>query len=162
MMGEYDFYVDSEALINLKSEISSKIGSVQSSLSSMESAVTAMGSQDGWVSDVYNILSEKFTERKEALEYAVSYLKAYEATIAAAAEKAPERLPLVSTGGAEHRLHRRRDHLRHGQLPAIRSGHRLLRKRHGHGIQHRPCRLHRHGCARILRDDPDALLQISG
>ena len=56
-MGEYDFYVDSEALINLKSEISSKIGVVQSSLASMESAVTAMGGQDGWVSDVYNTRS---------------------------------------------------------------------------------------------------------
>ena len=64
-MGEYDFYVDSEALINLKGEISSKIGVVQSSLASMESAVLSMGSQDGWVSDVYNVLSEKFSERKE-------------------------------------------------------------------------------------------------
>ena len=87
-MGDYDFYVDSEALLNLKSEISSKIGAVQSSLTAMESAVSAMGSQDGWVSDVYNILSEKFSERKEALEYAISYLKAYEDTITAAAEKA--------------------------------------------------------------------------
>lgn len=89
-MGEYDFYVDSEALINLKNEISSKISVVQSSLASMENAVSAMSGQDGWVSDVYNILSEKFTERKEALEYAISYLKAYEATIADAAEKAVE------------------------------------------------------------------------
>ncbi len=87
-MGDYDFYVDSEALLNLKSEISSKIGAVQSSLTAMESAVSAMGGQDGWVSDVYNILSEKFNDRKQALEYAISYLKAYEATIAAAAEKA--------------------------------------------------------------------------
>ena len=87
-MGEYDFYVDSEALLNLKSEIASKIVAVQSSLTAMENAVIAMGSQDGWVSDVYNILSEKFAERKEALEYAISYLKAYEATVAAAAEKA--------------------------------------------------------------------------
>ena len=87
-MGEYDFYVDSEALLNLKSEIASKIVAVQSSLTAMENAVTAMGSQDGWVSDVYNILSEKFAERKEALEYAISYLKAYEATVGAAAEKA--------------------------------------------------------------------------
>lgn len=89
-MGEYDFYVDSEALINLKGEISSKIGVVQSSLASMESAVLSMGSQDGWVSDVYNVLSEKFSERKEALEYAISYLKAYETTIAEAAAKAEE------------------------------------------------------------------------
>ena len=87
-MGEYDFYVDSEALLNLKSEIASKIVAVQSSLTAMENAVIAMGSRDGWVSDVYNILSEKFAERKEALEYAISYLKAYEATVAAAAEKA--------------------------------------------------------------------------
>jgi hypothetical protein len=47
-----------------------------------------MSGQDGWVSDVYNILYEKFTTRKEALEYAISYLKAYEATIASVAEKA--------------------------------------------------------------------------
>lgn len=89
-MGEYDFCVDSELLINLKSEISSKISVIQTSLDSMENAVSAMGSQDGWVSDVYNILNEKFTERKEALEYAISYLKAYEENIALAAEKAEE------------------------------------------------------------------------
>jgi hypothetical protein len=88
VMGEYDFCVDSEALLSLKEEISSKIGAVQSSLTAMESAVSAMGSQDGWVSDVYNILSEKFSDRKAALEYAISYLKAYEAIIASAAEKA--------------------------------------------------------------------------
>lgn len=99
-MGEYDFYVDSEALLNLKSEISSKIVAVQSSLTAMESAVTAMGSQDGWVSDVYNILSEKFAERKEALEYAISYLKAYEATIAAAAEKAEALSTAISSACA--------------------------------------------------------------
>lgn len=99
-MGEYDFYVDSEALLNLKSEISSKIVAVQSSLNAMENAVTAMGSQDGWVSDVYNILSEKFAERKEALEYAISYLKAYEATIAAAAEKAEALSTAISSACA--------------------------------------------------------------
>ena len=99
-MGEYDFYVDSEALLGLKTEISSKIGIVQSSLASMESAVTGMGSQDGWVSDVYNILSEKFAERKEALEYAISYLKAYEATVAAAAEKAEELGKAISSACA--------------------------------------------------------------
>ena len=99
-MGEYDFYVDSEALINLKSEISSKIGVVQSSLASMESAVTAMGGQDGWVSDVYNILNEKFTERKEALEYAISYLKVYEATVAEAAAKAEELSKAISSACA--------------------------------------------------------------
>ena len=87
-MGEYDFYVDSEALLNLKTEISSKITAVQSSLTSMESAVTAMGAQDGWVSEIYTILSEKFNDRKAALEYAISYLKAYESIVAAAAEKA--------------------------------------------------------------------------
>lgn len=99
-MGEYDFYVDSEALLNLKSEISSKIVAVQSSLTAMENAVTAMGSQDGWVSDVYNILSEKFAERKEALEYAISYLKAYEATVAAAAEKAEALSTAISSACA--------------------------------------------------------------
>ena len=87
-MGGYDFYVDSEALLNLKSEISAKIGAVQSSLDALENAVTGMGGQDGWVSDVYNTLYEKFTTRKEALEYAISYLKAYENTIASVAEKA--------------------------------------------------------------------------
>ena len=99
-MGEYDFYVDSEALLNLKSEIASKIVAVQSSLTAMENAVTAMGSQDGWVSDVYNILSEKFAERKEALEYAISYLKAYEATVAAAAEKAEALSTAISSACA--------------------------------------------------------------
>lgn len=99
-MGEYDFYVDSEALLNLKSEISSKIVAVQSSLTAMENAVTAMGSQDGWVSDVYNILSEKFAERKEALEYAISYLKAYEATVAVAAEKAEALSTAISSACA--------------------------------------------------------------
>ena len=87
-MSDYDFCVDSEALLTLKNEISTKIGVVQSSLTSMENAVNAMGTQDGWVSDVYNILNEKFTTRKEAMEYAISYLKAYESIIAKAAEKA--------------------------------------------------------------------------
>ena len=58
------------------------------SITLLENAVTAMGTEDGWVSDVYNILSEKFSDRKAALEYAISYLKAYEAIIASAAEKA--------------------------------------------------------------------------
>lgn len=89
-MGEYDFIVDSGQLLTLKNELTTKIGEVQSSLTAMENAVTAMGTEDGWVSDVYNVLSEKFTTRKEALEYAISYLKAYESTISLVAEKADE------------------------------------------------------------------------
>lgn len=89
-MGEYDFIVDSGQLLTLKNELTTKIGEVQSSLTAMENAVTAMGTEDGWVSEVYNVLSEKFTARKEALEYAISYLKAYESTISLVAEKAEE------------------------------------------------------------------------
>ncbi len=89
-MGEYDFIVDSGQLLTLKTELNAKISEVQSNLTAMENAVTAMGTEDGWVSDVYNVLSEKFTARKEALEYAISYLKAYESTISLVAEKAEE------------------------------------------------------------------------
>ena len=40
------------------------------------------------------------TQRKEALEYAISYLKAYEATIAAAAEKAEALSTAISSACA--------------------------------------------------------------
>lgn len=89
-MGEYDFIVDSGQLLTLKTELTTKISEVQSCLTAMETAVTAMGTEDGWVSDIYNVLNEKFTARKEALEYAISYLKAYESTISLVAEKAEE------------------------------------------------------------------------
>lgn len=87
-MNGYDFYVNSEELLNLKSELAAKIVAAEASLSSMEAAVNSMSGQGGWVSEVYNILHEKFTSRKEAMEYAISYLKAYESTISAVAEKA--------------------------------------------------------------------------
>ena len=87
-MSGFDFCVNSEELLTLKSELAAKIVAVESSLRSMENAVNSMGGQGGWVSEVYNILHEKFTSRKEAMEYAISYLKAYESTITAVAEKA--------------------------------------------------------------------------
>lgn len=89
-MNGYDFSVNSEQLLNLKSELAAKIVAVQSSLDSMEAAVNGMSGRSGWESEVYNILHEKFTTRKEALNYAISYLKAYESTIGEVAAKAEQ------------------------------------------------------------------------
>jgi hypothetical protein len=96
-MNGYDFYVDSDQLLTLKSELASKISAVEASLEGMETAVISMSTQDGWVSDVYTILSEKFTTRKEALQFAISYLKAYESTITMTAEKADALATQIST-----------------------------------------------------------------
>ena len=97
IMGEFDFSIDSGQLTTLKGELTTKINEIQSSLDSMESAVSTMSGSDGWESEVYNILNEKFTSRKEALEHAISYLKAYESTIAAVAEKAEELSTQISS-----------------------------------------------------------------
>ncbi len=83
----YDFIIDTEQLLTLKSELESKVSILNGSIEGIYTAIKSMGEED-WQDDVYVTLETKTKAYEESLNYAVNYMSSYASLINKTVERA--------------------------------------------------------------------------
>lgn len=75
-MDESIFLVDSSKLDELKGDLSTAETNISNAIEGLSGVVTSMG-ENGWVGPDYDVYKDDFVTRKEDLEAAEAYVKAY-------------------------------------------------------------------------------------